>query len=95
MHLEALHERDKEVSAASAFSGEHGTVTAIHLKANAELKEHLSKSAAWLLCVNGEVNYEDERGYSVLLHSGEFQAIEPMLRHRLLAKEDSHLILVK
>lgn len=43
-NISELHSSDKEVSAVSLFKGELGTVTAMQLKANGALKEHLSKN---------------------------------------------------
>ncbi|WP_298776451.1 hypothetical protein [uncultured Empedobacter sp.] len=53
MNLEELHQQEKEVSATLLFKGEMGTSTAIRLEEKGILKEHITKTAALLVCVSG------------------------------------------
>jgi len=95
MHLTTFHNSEKPLSAKQLFLGTEGKVIAIHLKKGGELKEHITKVPALLVCVIGEAVYEDENGVKSTLKSGDYFEIEPMVKHWLVANEDSELILVK
>lgn len=94
MRLEELHEENKEISAVPFFKGE-GTTIAIHLQKGGELKKHITKIPAILLCVNGKVVYEDENRNKVDLEPGDYFKIEPNVLHWLVALEKSNLVLMK
>ncbi|MFV0171850.1 cupin domain-containing protein [Empedobacter falsenii] len=95
MNLEELHQQEKEVSATLLFKGEMGTSTAIRLEEKAILKEHITKTAALLVCVSGITTYEDEKGQQLTLKQGDYISIEPHVKHWLNATCKSHLILLK
>jgi quercetin dioxygenase-like cupin family protein len=59
------------------------------------LKEYLTKTDAFLLCVSGEVLFENEQSESVRLKAGDFLEIEAMVKHWVKGVQTSHLILVK
>ncbi len=59
-YISSLHKQPKEVSAVSLFKTGAGTVTAIQLQANATLKEHITHTPAFLLCVYGAIVYHNE-----------------------------------
>lgn len=94
-NLIEIHNLDKEISAVSLFKGELGTATAIQLERNGNLKEHISKTSALLLCVNGYVTYQDETEQEVKLESGDYVHIAPNVKHWLNASVKSQLILLK
>ncbi|WP_291128036.1 cupin domain-containing protein [Flavobacterium sp. UBA7682] len=93
--LKELHSLDKEVSAISLFKGELGTATAIQLQQNGTLKEHITKTPALLLCVNGFVTYKDETEKEIDLESGDYVNITPNVKHWLYASVESQLVLLK
>lgn len=95
MNLTTFHSTDKPLSAKQLFSGEEGKVVAIHLKKDGELKEHITKVPALLLCVQGEIVYEDEKGVKSLMKSGDFTEIKPNVKHWLVAIKDSEAVLIK
>ena len=95
MKLSDFHTKDKELSAGLLFTGEKGTVTSIQLKANASLKEHITKSQALLLCVTGVVVYEDETSQKIELLAGDYVNIIPNVKHWLVADTLSQLVLLK
>lgn len=95
MNLEDLHkESDKEVSAAKLFTSDKGIVTAIQLKKDGILKEHITKIPALLLCISGKTIYEEENQKIELL-PGDYVNIRPFVNHWLTAGEDSQLILIR
>ena len=95
MKISNLHTQDKEVSAISLFKGELGTSTAIQILKDGKLKEHITKTPALLLCIEGKVNYEDETGQLIELSSGDYVDITPNVIHWLTASELSQLVLLK
>ena len=95
MNLTTFHNSNKALSAKQLFSGTEGKVVAIHLKKNGKLKEHITKVPALLVCVIGEVIYEDETAIKTILKSGDFFEIKLNVKHWLVAAKDSEAILVK
>lgn len=95
MNIQKLHNYDKEVSAISLFKGEIGSSTAIQILEYGKLKEHITKTPALLLCISGQVSYQDETGYKLDLAAGDYTPIEPNVTHWLIATEKSQLLLLK
>jgi quercetin dioxygenase-like cupin family protein len=95
MHLTSFHNTENPLSAKQLFSCTEGKVVAIHLKKKSELKEHITKVPALLICVLGEFVYEDESGTKVTLKSGNYFEIEPNIKHWLVANQSSEAVLVK
>lgn len=94
MKLSEKHSADKAVSAASFFKGE-GNASALQILKNGHLKEHITQTPALLLCVEGHVVFENERGQKINLQPSEYVHIEPMVKHWVRGMEDSQLILFK
>jgi quercetin dioxygenase-like cupin family protein len=71
------------------------SVTTIKLMTSAQLKEHTTRVPAFLVCVTGEVIFENEKGVKEKLLQGDFINIEPAVKHWLSAESDSLLLLIK
>ena len=95
MKLDSLHTTEKEVSATNLFKGEIGSATAIRLKKDGVLKEHITKTPALLLCVEGSTTYQDETNKVIELGPGDYVNIVPNVKHWLEAQEESQLVLLK
>ncbi len=95
MQLHDLHDKSKGVSALSLFSSQENRVISIQLHQKEQLKEHITKTPALLLCVLGSVRYIDENEETTHLLPGQYLEIPAFVKHRLEALEDSQLILVK
>ena len=94
MNLRKIHD-NKGVSAKSIAENFNSKVIAIQILHNELLKEHITKIPAILFCVLGEVEYEDEKGNKIQLKPGDFQEIEPFVKHWVKGIQDSQLVLVK
>lgn len=94
MNLIELH-KGHEVSAKSISGTVNAGVTAIQVLKGGMLKEHITKTSALLICVLGEVDYEDEKGNKINLRPGDFYEIEPMVKHWLSGIQDSQLVLIR
>jgi quercetin dioxygenase-like cupin family protein len=46
-----------------------------------KLKEHITKTPALLICMEGQVIFENENGLREILKPGDFVNIEPMVKH--------------
>ena len=79
MNIKDLHTEDKEVSAISLFKGEKGNATSIRILKDQKLKEHITQIPALLVCIEGNVFFENEKGQKVELQSGDYTLIEPMV----------------
>lgn len=95
MNINTLHNHEKPVSATALFTGELGTTTTIRIAQGAVLKEHITKTPALLICIQGHVVYENEAGVNETLMGGDYVLIEPMVKHWVEGKLDSHMLLLK
>ncbi len=95
MHLSDQLSTSKEVSTASIFNSGTTKMLSMRLKEGGLLKEHSSKSAALLLCVEGGVIYRDEPRGEVKLSKGDYVNIVAEVKHSVEAEMESLLVLVK
>ena len=95
MNIKELHTQEKPVSAISLFKSELGNATAIQILQGGLLKEHITKTPALLICVEGEVVFENENDIKETLFSGDYIHIEPMVKHWVEGTIESQLILIK
>lgn len=95
MNIKDLHQDTKAISTASLFKTATGSVTSIQICANEQLKEHISKVPALLVCLSGEAIFENENGIIQTMTTGDYVNIEPEIKHWINAKTTSNLILIK
>jgi quercetin dioxygenase-like cupin family protein len=95
MNLADLHTEDKAVQTKMMFATTEGKVVSLQIQKDKQLKEHITTVPALLVCVKGEVEFENEKGISIALLSGDYVNIEPNIKHWVNAKTDSNLLLIK
>jgi len=95
MNIKELHTQEKPVSATSLFKSELGNATAIQILQGEKLKEHITKIPAVLICIEGEVIFENEKGTKETLRNGDYVNIEPLVKHWVEGIQQSQLILIK
>lgn len=95
MNIKELHTQKKPVSATSLFKSEAGNATAIQILKGEQLKEHLTKVPALLICIEGKAGFENEKGTKETLLPGDYVSIEPMVKHWVEGITDCQLILIK
>jgi len=95
MNIKELHTQEKPVSAISLFKSEMGNATAIKILKGEKLKEHITKTPALLICIEGEVTFENEKGLKERLMTGDYINIEPMVKHWVEGTIESQLVLIK
>lgn len=95
MNLKQLHPEAKGVQTHMMFPAKDGKVISLQILKDNQLKEHTTAVPALLVCVQGEVIFEDEKGSSITLLSGDYVNIQPNVKHWVNAKIDSNLLLIK
>jgi quercetin dioxygenase-like cupin family protein len=95
MKIQDVHLKDKAVSAISLFKATDNAVIALQILAQQQLKEHITKVPALLICVEGKVLFENEKGIEETLSSGDYIKIEPMVKHAVEGILNSQLLLIK
>lgn len=95
MNIKAIHPKGKEVSTLTLFKGVDGVTTCIHLSKDAELAKHQSKTHALLVCIDGNVVFENQNGVKEILKQGDYVEIEPFISHWVIGVMDSDLLLIK
>ncbi|MDZ4807442.1 MAG: hypothetical protein SGI96_04150 [Bacteroidota bacterium] len=95
MNIKELNTQEKPVSTTSLFKSELGNATAMRILKGGKLKEHITKTPALLICLEGEAIFENEKGIKETLKSGDYVNIEPMIKHWVIGTIESQLVLVK
>ena len=95
MNIKELHTKEKTVSAISIFKSALASATAIQILPGGKLKEHISKAPAFLICIEGKVVFENEKGLKEILSPGDYINIEANVKHWIDGIIDSYLLLVK
>lgn len=95
MNIKEFHDTKNDVSTFAMFESKEGKVMAIEVLEGKQIKKHSSQVPALLLCVNGQVVFENENGLSEELTSGDFVKIDPFVKHWVNGIETSQLLLIK
>lgn len=93
--LQSIHDSTKSLSVNILFKGTEGTTRSLQIKKDGLLPEHTTKTEALLICVNGEVVFENEKNEKYTLKAGDFCHIEPNVKHWVKGIQDSQLLLLK
>lgn len=95
MNLKNLHTEHKAVQTHLLFQPTDAKVIALQIAKNEQLKEHITKLPALLVCVSGKAIYNDEKGTSVTLQSGDYYNIPENVKHWVDVQEESNFLLIK
>lgn len=95
MNLINLHSSDKPVQTQVLFEPTENKVIALQIAKNEQLKEHVTKVPALLVCINGDATFSNENGEKIHLKSGDFIKIPVDVRHWVDAHELSNFLLIK
>jgi len=95
MNIKDLHQEIKGISTASLLKTTECNVISVQILADEQLKEHITKEPALLLCLSGESIFENEIGMKLTLTTGDYVNIEPNIKHWITAKSTSNFILIK
>lgn len=95
MNLTNLHSSDKPVQTQVLFEPTENKVIALQIAKNEQLKEHVTKVPALLICITGEATFSNENGEKIHLKSGDFIKIPVDVKHWVDAHELSNFLLIK
>lgn len=95
MNLENLHTKQKAVQTQLLFEPTAAKVVALQIAKNEQLKEHVTKVPALLVCVSGDATFSYENGEKINLKSGDFIKIPVDVKHWVDAHELSNFLLIK
>lgn len=95
MNLQDLHTEDKAVQTNLLFEPTEGKVVSMQIAKGQQLKEHITKTPALLVCVSGDAVFSDENGFVINLKSGVYVKIEVNVKHKIDAIETSNFLLIK
>lgn len=95
MNLINLHSSDKPVQTQVLFEPTENKVIALQIAKNEQLKEHVTKVPALLVCINGDATFSNENGEKIHLKSGDFIKIPVDVKHWVDAHELSNFLLIK
>ncbi len=95
MNLKDTHNNSTAVQTNVLFPANEGKVISLQILKGEQLKEHITNVPAFLICVNGNAIYEDEKGNKNTLFSGDFVMIEPKVKHWVNGIENTNLLLIK
>lgn len=95
MNLSNLHSSDKPVQTQVLFEPTENKVIALQIAKNEQLKEHVTKVPALLVCINGDATFSNENGEKIHLKSGDFIKIPVDVKHWVDAHELSNFLLIK
>ncbi|MFN5417184.1 MAG: hypothetical protein ACK5B9_09020 [Flavobacteriia bacterium] len=95
MNISTINDQTKPLSTKVIFENTEGKVIALKILKGEFLKEHITKTPAFLVLIHGETVFENEKGEKHTLLTGDFVPIEANVKHWLVASQDSDLILIK
>ena len=95
MNLINLHSSDKSVQTQVLFEPTENKVIALQIAKNEQLKEHVTKVPALLVCIKGDATFSNENREKVHLKSGDFIKIPVDVKHWVDAHELSNFLLIK
>ena len=94
MNLKELHTEKKAVQTNALFEPTEKVIS-MQIAKGEQLKEHITKIPALLVCISGKATFGDENGQKINLESGEFVKISPNVKHWIDAFEESNFLLIK
>ena len=94
MNLKNLHSENKAVQTNLLFEPTEKVIS-MQIAKGEQLKEHLTKIPALLVCVSGKALFSDENGQEISLQQGDYVKIEPNVKHWVDAFAASNFLLIK
>lgn len=94
MNLQDLHTENKAVQTSVLFEPTEKVIS-MQIAKGEQLKEHVTKIPALLVCISGKAIFSDENDQKINLESGSYVKIEPNVKHWVDALEDSNFLLIK
>ena len=94
MNLKDLHTENKAVQTHVVFEPTEKVIS-MQIAKGEQLKEHVTKIPALLVCISGNAVFSNENGAAINLKSGVYVNIEENVKHKIDAIEESNFLLIK
>lgn len=94
MNLKDLHTENKAVQTNALFEPTEKVIS-MQIAKGEQLKEHVTKIPALLVCISGNATLSDENEQKINLQSGDYVKIEPNVKHWIDVFEESNFLLIK
>ncbi len=94
MNLKNLHTENLAVQLNVVFEPTEKVIS-MQIAKGEQLKEHVTKIPALLVCVSGKATFSNENEQKINLQSGDYVEIEPNVKHWIDAFEESNFLLIK
>ena len=94
MNLKNLHTENLAVQLNVVFEPTEKVIS-MQIAKGEQLKEHVTKIPALLVCVSGKATFSNENEQKINLQSGDYVNIEPNVKHWIDAFEESNFLLIK
>ena len=94
MNLKDVHTEQKAVQTKAIFEPTEKVIS-LQIEKGEQLKEHITKIPALLVCISGKASYGNEHGLEMNLESGDYIIIEPNVKHWVDAIEESNFLVIK
>jgi quercetin dioxygenase-like cupin family protein len=94
MNLKDLHTENKAVQTQILFEPREKVIS-MQIAKGEQLKEHVTKIPALLICISGDAVFSNENGTRINLKSGVYVNIEENVKHKIDALEESNFVLIK
>ena len=95
MNLKDKHNLDIPFSEISLFKGNEGKTSAFQILEGIQLNNQILNTPALLICVEGKVVFQDDKGTNKTLIPGDFINIKSKLKHRLRGLTNSQLLVIQ
>jgi quercetin dioxygenase-like cupin family protein len=87
-------ENAAKIKSEKIVNGNFTDIIHLHLKKDSILEEHISKSNATIIVIDGEIDFI-MNGHRYKLEKGDYLNFEANVLHALEAFEETHIILIK
>lgn len=94
MILKNLHTENKAVQTSLLFEPKEKVIS-LQIAKGEQLKEHITKVPALLVCISGNAFFSNENGIIINLKPGVYVNIEENVKHKVDAIDESNFLLIK
>lgn len=94
MILKNLHTENKAVQTSLLFEPKEKVIS-LQIAKGEQLKEHITKVPALLVCISGNAFFSNENGIIINLKPGVYVNIEENVKHKVDAINESNFLLIK
>lgn len=95
MNLIDKHNDNMPVSEILLFESQVGITSAFLITEGILLKNQMHRVPALLICIEGNILFQDEKGENKILVSGDLMHIKPLIKYSLRGLKKSQILVIK